>query len=184
MEMQIEIYLICVFLFLVARLMANHHSHCQLLEKYYNRKLAWISLPLSLSLAHTLQIHWLLHSIGSIWFWIFISVMMPTPLIIELNWISESFEYNSTSIHICKVTVESVRWIKHKWTRECHKNQSLETTRTHTHTTSVCLAHFFRSQHLTFILSIWPPSYMSISQFSKRKISLFLNLVTLIICWR
>lgn len=109
------------FSFLVARLMVNHHNHCQLLEKYFNRKLASLSLFLD-SLAPAVY-----------WLDMILNFHIGYDTNATQHWIGFRNRLNTNRHrYICIVTVENKRWIKHKWTREYHKNQSLKTTHTHT----------------------------------------------------
>lgn len=158
MEMQIEIYLICVFLFLVARLTANHHNQCQLLEKYYNRKMAWF-LPLS-SFSD---------SLAPAFYWLdrILNFHIGYDASATRHWIESRNRLNTIRHrYICIVAKEKLRWIKHKWARDCHKNQSLETT--HTHARTLCsLGAIFAA------LDIW----LSFYQFDHLHIlSIFVNL--------
>lgn len=153
------------FSFLVARLMVNHHNHCQLLEKYFNRKLASLSLFLD-SLAPAVY-----------WLDMILNFHIGYDTNATQHWIGFRNRLNTNRHrYICIVTVESKRWIKHKWTRECHKNQSLKTTHTHT---------VFVWRNFSFALNIWllfyqfdhlHISYLSISKLPNKNQSYILAL--------
>lgn len=126
--MQIEIYLICVFFFVLWLLVwwltiitIAIYSKNIIIENWPDFFLLFSDIHFTGS--YVLSARWNFEFSYRLWCQCYSS----------LDWICESFEYNSTSIHIYMhiVAMESQRWIKHKWTRECHKNQSLVTTRTY-----------------------------------------------------
>lgn len=163
MEMQIEFYLICVFFVLFSWLLVwwltiitiASYSRNIIIEK-------WPDFSLSLSPSDSLAPAF--YQLDGI-----LDFHIGYDASATRHWIEFRNRLNTIRHrYICIVATESLRWIKHKWARDCHKNQSLETTHTHARKHTV-----FAWRNFFAALDIWLLFY----QFDHLHIlSIFVNL--------